>query len=438
MPLAVVLCPAPFTGHAAAFSAVAAELVRRGHHVRVHAPTAQAPRFAAVGAEVVPWSAAPDVDDADLGASVPALAGLSGSSSRARTLAQLEHVLVGTAAAQLLDLLAAWGRRPWDVIVGDALGWGAVLAAEATHAPWATLNALPYLGTSAHLPPPGLGLAPGRTTLGRARDAALRTVADLALARLQRRWDRERSLARAPHRTRVATATGSPLLILTTGVPSLELPRPDLPDQVHFVGALAPAGRDLPRPPWWPELAAARERGRPVVHVTQGTLHTDPERLLRPALSALATSDALVVAITGRPGAREMPFDVAPNVRVADLLPYDELLPAVDAVVTNGGWGGVLAALAAGAPLVVAGRDADKPEVALRVRLAGVGVDLRTDHPGPAAVRAAVGAVLGEPSYRAAATAVAGDLAGHDGPAECADLLEELALTGAPLRRRWR
>ena len=431
-PLAVLLCPAPFTGHTSAFSAVAAELVRRGHHVRVHAPTAQAARSTAVGAEVVPWSAAPDVDDADLAASAPALAGLTG---RALTLAELEHVLVGTAAAQLLDLRAAWDRRRWDVLVGDSLGWGAALAAEVTPAPWATLNPLPYLGPGRHLPPPGLGLAPGRTALGRARDAALRTVADRAPTRLQRRWDHERALARVPRRTRVGAATASPLLMLTTGVPSLELSRPDLPDQVHFVGALPPAGRRLPRPPWWPDLLAARERGRPVVHVTQGTLHTDPERLLRPALAGLATTGAFVVAITGRPGVHELPFDVPANVRTADLLPYEQLLPAVDAVVTNGGWGGVLAALAAGVPLVVAGRDADKPEVALRVRLAGVGVDLRTDHPRPAAVRAAVDAVLGEPSYRVAAAAAAHDLAGHDGPAEAADLLQTLAATGAPVLR---
>jgi UDP:flavonoid glycosyltransferase YjiC (YdhE family) len=59
-------------------------------------------------------------------------------------------------------------------------------------------------------------------------------------------------------------------------------------------------------------------------------------------------------------------------------------------LVTNGGWGGVLTALAHGLPLVVGGGDLDKPEVAGRVDAAGVGINLRTGTPTSAAVRAAV------------------------------------------------
>lgn len=430
--LSVVLAPAPFVGHTRPASALAAELVARGHHVRAYTTSAHAGRFAAVGALVVPFEAAPDVDDADLPASLPLLAGLTG---RARVAAELEHLHVGTAAAQTADLRAAWARRPWDVLVGDGVGWGAALTAETTGAPWATLNPLPYLSPSRHLPPPGLGLVPGRTPAGRARDAVLRGAAPLALARLQRRWDCERALAGVSSRSPVVTATASPLLVLASGVPSVELARPDLPDHAHFIGLLRPAGPDLPRPAWWPELLAAREQGRPVVHVTQGTLHTDPQRLLRPALEGLATTDALVLAITGRAGVHRPPFPVPPNARTADLLPYGELLPLTDVVVTNGGWGGVLAALAAGVPLVVAGRDADKPEVGVRVALSGAGVDLRTDHPRPATVRAAVRSVLRDRSHRAAAAVIADDLARHDAPVEAADLLERLAATGAPVVR---
>ena len=61
------------------------------------------------------------------------------------------------------------------------------------------------------------------------------------------------------------------------------------------------------------------------------------------------------------------------NVRVAEMLPYSELLPKTDLMVTNGGYGGVQMALANGVPLVVAGAREDKPEVAAR-------------SPGPAAV----------------------------------------------------
>ena len=69
------------------------------------------------------------------------------------------------------------------------------------------------------------------------------------------------------------------------------------------------------------------------------------------------------------------------NARQAPFLPYDRLLPRTSVTVTNGGWGGVLASLAAGVPLVVAGGTLDKPEIARRVAWSGTGVDLRTGTP---------------------------------------------------------
>jgi UDP:flavonoid glycosyltransferase YjiC (YdhE family) len=98
-------------------------------------------------------------------------------------------------------------------------------------------------------------------------------------------------------------------------------------------------------------------------------------------------------------------------------------------MVTNGGFGGVQAALAAGVPLVVAGGTEDKPEVAARVAWSGAGVDLRTGTPDAAALRRAVDAVLADPSYRAAARRIAADAASHDALAEIA---AELAAARVP------
>ncbi len=84
-------------------------------------------------------------------------------------------------------------------------------------------------------------------------------------------------------------------------------------------------------------------------------------------------------------------------------MPYPALMPYVDVMVTNGGYGGVQYALSHGVPLVVAGETSDKAEVAARVAHSGVGVDLHTARPSPEAVRAAVDRVQGDAGYRAAA-----------------------------------
>lgn len=96
---------------------------------------------------------------------------------------------------------------------------------------------------------------------------------------------------------------------------------------------------------------------RPVVHVTQGTVdNTDLGRLLRPTIEALADENVMVVATTGGPAASGLEFPVPANTYVAEHIPHDILLPQVDVMVTNGGYGAVQRALATGVPLVVHGR----------------------------------------------------------------------------------
>jgi len=133
-----------------------------------------------------------------------------------------------------------------------------------------------------------------------------------------------------------------------------------------------------------------------------------------------------VVVATGVPGRDELPFPVPSNVRVAGFLPYADLLPRVDLVVTNGGWGGTLAALAHGIPLVIAGGDLDKPEIAARVAWAGAAVNLKTGTPSAAKVASGVDRVLADPSFRDAATRVGAQLRSLGGAEHAAELLEEL------------
>lgn len=233
---------------------------------------------------------------------------------------------------------------------------------------------VPLILPSRDLPPGGLGLAPGRGVLGRARDAALRGVTGGVLdAALRGPYTAARRELGLPGVGRgVATAPFSPSLLLATSVPELEHPRSDLPAHVHFVGRMgAPPPSASSLPSWGDHLVDA---DRPVVHVTQGTLDADPTALLLPTLEALADEAVLVLAITGRRGRRSLPGAVPANARVTDLLPYGELLPRTTVMVTNGGWGGVTAALAHGVPLLVAGGGMDKPEIAARVAWSAAGV----------------------------------------------------------------
>ncbi|SFT72667.1 UDP:flavonoid glycosyltransferase YjiC, YdhE family [Geodermatophilus amargosae] len=422
----VLVAAMPFAGHAAPMAALARELTGRGHEVVAYTGRRYADRFTAVGASWQPWERAPDFDDADLRATFPQVG--DGRGMRA-VATNLEHVFLRTGAGQARDIEAA---GPVDLLVSDQLAIGCSLVAERRGTPWASVSLVPLSMPSEDLPPFGTGLLPARTPLGRARDAALRA---LVARTLVRRMDAVLTSVRAEvdlpaARSSALEAFASPQLVLAHGVPELEHPRRDLPPQVHFVGQLAPPPAGRQPPPWWPELVGT---GRPLVHVTQGTYDVDPSDLLLPALRGLADADVVVAAATG---SGPLPADAVPaNARQAEFLPYDVLLPRTSVVVTNGGWGGVLAALGAGVPLVVAGGTLDKPEIARRVAGSGAGVDLRTGRPSPRQVAEAVAEVLAGLTYRERAAAVAASLARHGGTAAAVDLLERLVREGGPVPR---
>ena len=147
-----------------------------------------------------------------------------------------------------------------------------------------------------------------------------------------------------------------------------------------------------------------------------------------PTLEALADrTDLLVVVATGIAGGDELPFPVPSNTRVAGFLPYAELLPRVEVAVTNGGWGGTLAMLAHDIPLVIAGGDLDKPEIASRVAWIGAAVNLKTGTPTAAQIAAGLDRVRTDTSYRDAASRVGAQLRSLGGAARAAEMLEQLA-----------
>jgi UDP:flavonoid glycosyltransferase YjiC (YdhE family) len=169
-----------------------------------------------------------------------------------------------------------------------------------------------------------------------------------------------------------------------------------------------------------------------VVHVTQGTLdNADLGRLLIPTMTALANDDVLVVGTTGGPDPAPLRAGLPANARLERFVPHDLLLPRVDVMVTNGGYGGVQQALAHGVPLVVAGDSEDKPEVAARVRWSGAGIDLRRGDPSPAQLATAVRTILARPAYRQRAGALQAEIGRADPVGTIVETLLTLAAAEA-------
>jgi MGT family glycosyltransferase len=292
--------------------------------------------------------------------------------------------------------------------------------------PWAVYGMSVMTMSSRDTAPFGLSILPSATRLGRLRNRILYRFVDRLIFREANRYNAQlrRELGLPPLRRSIFDFAKDADLYLQSSVPSFDYPRTDMPENVHFIGApiLEPAAGWTP-PSWWGQTSEKR-----VVLVTQGTINNDFDQLIRPAIRALADLDALVVITTGSKDPEAVQIEKLPaNVRVERFIPYAHLMPHVDLLLTNGGYGSIQIALAHGVPIVAIGKTEEKPEIANRVQWSGVGIGLKVRIPTEKQIREAVQTVLHTPTYAARAEAIRYEMAGLDAARISADLLEELA-----------
>lgn len=405
---AFLICSTPVYGHVSPMLAIGKYLAQRGHRVRMLTSSRYAEAVLRAGLEFAVLPQGANYDDRDLKSAFPEAYGKTGL---AGAKMQLGSVFIATIPAQFLALEDNVGSLDPDAVLVDIMFFGALplLLKSGPRPPVLTVGVTPLLQSSRDVAAFGPGLQPMPGLPGRVRNALLSGVDRLLFRDLQQQVSRitEELVDRRPATNWMDWSKLSDRCLQLT-IPAFEYPRGDLPANTHFVGPVLPFSMDdFQQPAWWPEL----EQGRPIVHVTQGTIdNADLRELIEPTLQGLAQEDVLVVATTGGMPVSDLSGPLPDNARVEAFIPHDRLLPHVDVMVTNGGYGGVQCALSHGVPLVVAGDKADKPEIAARVAWSGAGVNLRTGKPTPAAVAAAVGKVLNEPGFRAAALSLSTEM----------------------------
>ncbi|MEO0409876.1 MAG: nucleotide disphospho-sugar-binding domain-containing protein, partial [Cyanobacteria bacterium P01_A01_bin.135] len=316
-----------------------------------------------------------------------------------------------------------------DVVLADTFFLAAGWLHEAGGPPWAQLAVSALSFASKDTAPYGMNLPPSSSMQGRLKNKALRATVKLGFRDVLSSINQGREQFNLEPTDKLLFDTVSPYLYLASTVPGFEYPRSDLPAQVHFIGPpISAASGPFTPPDWWGDL----QTDQPVVHVTQGTVATNPQDLLRPAIEALADEPLLVVATTGdEPVANLGPLPG--NVRAAEFIPYQHLLPKVDVMVTNGGYGGVQQSLAQGIPLVAAGASEDKPEICARIAWCGAGIDLKTGSPQPPQIRDAVNKILTDGQYRQSAQRLQAEIQAYQPSQQAVALLEALATSQAPV-----
>lgn len=422
-----LIAATPLPGHVLPMLAIAQHLVRQGHEVRVHTASHFREQALSTGASFTAFHRSIDFDHHQLDQRFPQRLQLA--SAHAQLCFGLKHFFADAMAPQMEGLRGILEHFEADAILVDTMFCGTfplLLGPREDRPPIVSIGISALALSSRDTAFFGTALPPSSTPEGRVRNQSMnRNLQQAMFGDVQRHFDG--LLLRLGSRPLpgffVDAMVTLPDLYLQLTSAAFEYPRSDLPASVRFVGPLlAPARSGFNPPDWWGEL----DDGRAVVLVTQGTLaNQNPAQLIAPAVQALAKFDDIqVIATTGGPVPPGLSAAMLPaNARVVPFLPYDQLLPKVHAMVTNGGYGSVNHALSLGVPLLVAGGTEEKPEIAARVAWSGAGINLCTGQPSARQISDAVRKLLDEPSYRQRAQALRQNFAQHCALTEIAEAL---------------
>jgi UDP:flavonoid glycosyltransferase YjiC (YdhE family) len=308
----------------------------------------------------------------------------------------VDTMLVGPAAGYASDVEEAITRCQPSLVVCSMFCLGGMLAAEAARIPYVVLFPNIYPLPARGLPPFGIGLRPARGRLGRVRDEMLNRISE-------RLWDRKgltglnrlrHAHGLAPLRHMFDQVRGAHRQLVMTS-PALDFPA-TLPARVRYVGPV------LEDPVWSQESSwTLSGHGKPLVLASMSSTFQDQIGPLRRVIEALGTLPVQGIVTTG-PAIDAAALNDVPNVFVLAHAPHREVLRHAAAVVTHGGHGTVVKALAAGVPMVLLPHGRDQGDTAVRVTARGAGIALKRTAQ-PKAIAAAVKEVLENPTFRISA-----------------------------------
>lgn len=368
-------------------------LVERGHRVTVLAEDSMRDDVVVSGGTYRPWATATNRPDR-LPANDPYR---DWECKTPLSLFQrlLDKQFVGPGPAYAADTLAAIEDVRPDLVVCSFFAVGAMVGAEAAGLPFDVLFPNPYLLPAPGMPPMGLGLQPAKGPLGRQRDRLLHA----ATGRLWGKGLPPLNELRAAHGLEPVDAFFDQLhrarriLVLTSA--DFDFPA-ELPDHVRYVGPV------LDDPAWASTPWTAPPGDDPLVLVALSSTFQDHAGCLQRIVDALGTLPVRGFVTTG-PTLDPTDVRAPANVTVVRAAPHSEVLRSAAAVVTHGGHGTVIRALAADVPALVLHHGRDQADNAARLKARGAGLAVKKTA-SPAAIAKAVRRLLDDPSFRTGAS----------------------------------
>ncbi len=202
--------------------------------------------------------------------------------------------------------------------------------------------------------------------------------------------------------------------------------RPDLPLAPTDLRPIRPGPVEPPAGARLPDWSGRLPYDR-TVYVTLGTIFNEAPGVFEAVLAGLRDEPVNLIVTLGPGGDPARLGPPADGVVIERFLPQALVLPRCDAVISHGGAGTMLGALAHGLPLVLLPQGADQFINAAACARAGAGIALGPGELAPEAIRDATRRVLEEPGYRERARGLAAEIAAMpSADAVLADLAREV------------
>lgn len=406
----------PVAGHINPFGALGRELIARGHRVTLFQMADVEERARAEGLGFVPLGES-DHPRGSLPESLAVLGRLDGIGALRYTLRMVRKTTEmicrdGPDAIRgaRVDLLLVDQTEPGGTAVADRLGL-----------PFVTIcNAL-AMNREPQVPPYFTPWDYREGFLARSRNSLGYAVSGTILAPITNVVRKYREQWRLP-RHKTLEDSLSQLAQISQQPPSFDFPRKKLPATFHYVGPLRnSSGRIAPFP--WDQLD-----GRPLIYASLGTLQNGKERVFRCFAEACLGFDAQLVITHGGGLDEQAAASLPGKPVVVSYAPQLDVLARASLTLTHAGLNTVLDSLMCGVPLVAVPITYEQPAIATRVRWTGVGQVVPFSKLNVPRLRAAIGNVLTDPSYRTRAQMVARSIREAGGASRAADIIEGLKI----------
>lgn len=389
----------PGDGHFNPLTSLAVHLKQQGHDVRWYTSQAYAGKLRQLQIPHYPFKNAMDLSGDLLEEVFP------GRNKKSSQLGKLKFDIINAfilrAPEYYADIKALYKEFAFELLIADCAFTGIPFVKELMKIPVAAIGVLPLSETSKDLPPPGMGMTPAGSFVGKVRQSFLRKLARNVIFREPNRvLYAVLDQYKIPHHRESLfdMIIRKSDLLLQIGTPGFEYYRSDLGENIRFIGALLPYTGVKTQPRWYDQRLREYKK---IILVTQGTVEKDITKILAPTLEAYKDTDTLVIATTGGSGTQQLRKSYPQkNLIIEDFIPFSDVMPYVTAYVTNGGYGGTMLDIMNRLPMVVAGVHEGKNEICARVGYFKLGINLRTERPTPRQIHAAVSRIIADDEYR--------------------------------------